>query len=428
MRFKLLLFLFLVGCSATPTAAKSEITEPAPEYVPPEGPQELLVTSLGVWTDDVLLYEERAVLAEALIQRINTGDIGAFTAERYAVAKARWDGFLRGEYPNGKQCTDVPSPNATDRALQPEAPELDARIDCKEGCRLRVTVYDRDENQNKLADLLLDLPQDQNQWANAIHQNSFKPYPKSKGAGGLGIGGYNAFDLNEPKISLKFAQLSPNWNIETKQLTPLFQPHVDKFLACGDSNKQIWRDWWANNHILQVDATGRVTNCEQAIEDHLPRPTFACFCNVIESSVNFGPGDQNRRLRTQIDILMPKRANDGMSPAPNNDGLRRSAWLNSSEASGDDPLSKAIGVNALAYNAFQACFKHLPGREMEVEVPVEFVIDAQGTTESVAAQWPGAIPPDFAQCATPILKTADFACPMNKTATLQTTLKVSVYK
>ena len=65
-----------------------------------------------------------------------------------------------------------------------------------------------------------------------------------------------------------------------------FISHGEGLAACGGGGR-VWRDWWAQPYMIEVDAAGTAKRCEFQHPDHLPVPSFACICDVIRR-VPFG--------------------------------------------------------------------------------------------------------------------------------------------
>jgi hypothetical protein len=208
---------------------------------------------------------------------------------------------------------------------------------------------------------------------------------------------------------------SGEWRARISEAT--FASQREALLGCtAAAARRPDRDWWLQPYLIEVDAAGSLRRCEFEHIDHLPPSEFGCVCGALRQ-VSFGAGSEGRRARFVLKILAAPPAG-----APR-DRLSRSFMLTDRRST--DP-SALLGTGEIATLAKDACLWRATSPLAEIQLPVQFIVGADGGTIRHHAPWPPSVPPELRACLDPVLAGARFNCPLSGAAVVDARLSLAV--
>lgn len=394
------------SANATPAHSRTLWLEPA------------RVDAWYVWFPD-----ELTPISDAVAEVLSRAEYGGYRVIPNQDLRAFWSSVQNGQLPGVSLTCDTPPPPA-ELAEIVHAGSLRASIDvdCEEqGCRLEVIVIEpgapgtggqRDE---ELAWLVTDLPPDDTpvQWAERIRRRGLRPEPPpDDGRGGL-VGGI-MWPGAAPGIyaEISWVTQSGTWAYELQ--SSFFQPVAAALDACEQAGG-VQRDSWGR-FVLAVNAEGRITRCEHADPDHLPRPGFACQCDVLHS-MDFGKGAADRRASFDLSVTVRLARTQPKSPFYHS--------IHLTDLSADDP-SAVLGNENVSGRELVACIEPISANLGEVDVPVRFRAGPDGRVVEARADWPPSIPASAAVCIDKVLEKTGFSCPLSGQATITGLISITV--
>jgi hypothetical protein len=371
-----------------------------------------------VWFSDEVLP-----IQDAVASVLSRAPIGLRVIPVHEV-RGLWASAQQGMLPGRAQrCDAAPPPSLLTGVVYPDALRATVEVRCenKGECELQVVLIDskqgdRDGDQEVARyGLKLQSGLDPRRWGEMIGSSPWSQWSKPDPEGGLGLVGGVMTPGTKPGVYVVVHGLTQSgpWASELDGST--FQSRAEQWKTCKDTRRR-WRDWWGQEHVIEVNSLGKVTRCEYPLPDHLPPPDFACKCDLLRT-MDFGPAAAPRRASFYLDVTT---LTEGAARRPS---LYRSAYLVNKKAS---DRSAVLGTRVVDEQTLGRCLDPVEQALGELEVPVRFEVSSDGRTVRHAARWPETLPATVRTCMDAELSTAWFNCPLQGSSIVQATVSIAV--
>jgi hypothetical protein len=387
--------------------------------------RELWLEPARVFGHKMWFADELEPIADAVAEVLARSKHGGYRVIPNQEMRRLWADAQRGQLPGRKEICETPPPPALlGEIVHPGALWASIEVRCeKSACQLAVDVFRREPTQKgerrttTVARLGADLPsrEDPVKWAGRIRRKGIKPRPPAREAGGLGLlGTLEGEGRPRPgiRVSVTEVQQSGTWAYTLD--SSVFAAKAKALHACVPE-KRVWRDWWVQPMVIEVNPDGRLSRCELAYPDHLPPPEHACQCQVL-GGVGFRPGAAQRRAAFELRTIAPDQ------PAAA-DAYVRNAYLGRKQA--DDP-SAILGTGEISNADLIRCLSPIRSAVHDLRVPVRFSVRDDGQTSGVRRTWPDSLSPAVTACLDGVLRAARFNCPLSGKAEVRGDLFISV--
>ena len=389
-----------------------------------KGSRELWLEPARVHGHKVWFADELAPIADAVAEVLARPKLGGYRVIPNQEMRRLWADAQRGQLPGRKEiCEAGPPPVLLGAIVHPNALWGSVEVRCEKSvCKLAVDLFRREPSKKgerhdtKVARLGAALPnsEDPSQWAERIRKTGMKPRPPEREMGGL-IGTLGGEDPPSPGVHVAVVGVEQSGNWAYTLDSEVFAPKAKELHACVPE-KRVWRDWWAQPLLIEVNPDGRLSRCEFPYPDHLPPPELRCQCNVL-GGVGFRTGAAQRRASFELQTTAGGKR-------PVEDGYSRNGYLG--EKLSDD-ASAILGTDEVDNRDVIHCMSPIRSALGDVKVPLRFSVGADGRASDARATWPSSLPPTVTTCLDSVLRAARFNCPLSGHAEVSTTLILSVF-